>query len=104
MRVGKLEAGQRAGNLGCQCALRRTDSRLVSRGFVGDRLGVEKKSLRRLRAVAEKLKALPHLDEAERLLYARGLISTPDERWMFSYRYVQLVNSSRPYTKRRFVS
>ena len=39
-----------------------------------------KKSLRRLLAVAEKLKAIPHLDEAEKLLYARGLISTPDER------------------------
>jgi len=60
--------------------------------------GVEKKSLRRLRAVAEKLKAIPHLDEAERLLYARGLLATPDERWMFSHRYCQLVNSSRPST------
>jgi hypothetical protein len=65
---------------------------------------VEKKSLRRLHAVAEKLKALPHLDEAERLLYARGLISTPDERWKFNQEFIQLVNSARPCTKKRFVS
>jgi hypothetical protein len=56
---------------------------------------VEKKSLRRLKAVAEKLKVLPHLDEAERLLYARGLLATPDERWMFSRRYIQFTNSLR---------
>ena len=56
---------------------------------------MEKKSLRRLHAVANKLKALPHLDEAERLLFARGLLATPDERWMFCHRYVQWVNSLR---------
>lgn len=66
--------------------------------------GVQKKSLRRLHAVADRLKALPHLDEAERLLYARGLLATPDERWRFNEVFIHLVNSSRPYTKRRFVS
>ena len=65
---------------------------------------MEKKSLRRLRAAAEKLKAIPHLDEAERLLFARGLLATPDENWMFSHRYMQLVNSCRPCTKRKSAS
>ena len=65
---------------------------------------MEKKSLRRLRAAAEKLKAIPHLDESERLLVARSILATPDERWMFSYRYVQLVNSSKPCTRRKSVS
>ncbi len=63
-----------------------------------------KKKLQRLHAVAEKLKALPHLDEAERLLHARGLLATPDERWMFNYEFIQLVNSSQPYTRKRFAS
>ena len=60
-----------------------------------------KKSLRRLRAAAEKLKAIPHLDEAERLVFARGLLATPDENWMFGYRYIQLVNSRKPCTPRK---
>ncbi len=79
-------------------------SSLVSTRIRGHSVGVEKKSLRRLRAVANQLKALPHLDEAERLLYARGLLATPDERWMLSRQYCQLVNSSQPSTKRKFVS
>src|SRR5215216_220901 len=57
---------------------------------------VDKKRLRCIRALAEKLKALPHLDEAERLLYAEHLVMTPDERWERNERYIQLVNSSKP--------
>ena len=64
---------------------------------------MEKKSLRRLRAAAEKLKAIPHLDEAERLLFARGLLATPDENWMFNHRYIQLVNSCKPCTPKKSV-
>ncbi len=59
---------------------------------------MEKKRLRRVQALAEKLKAIPHLDESERLLYATGLLSTPDESWLRSHRYIQLVKSSRPCT------
>jgi hypothetical protein len=60
---------------------------------------VEKKRLRQIHALAEKLKArLPHLDESERLLFARGMLATPDERWLINRRYVQLVSSSRPCT------
>lgn len=62
-----------------------------------------KKSLRRLNALAEKLKALPHLSEAERLLYARGLLATPDERLMFSYRYVQFIKALRLAKSRPFL-
>lgn len=65
---------------------------------------MEKKSLRRLHAAADKLKALPHLDESERLLFARGLLATPDERWMFSHRYVQLVSSWRSCMPKKSVT
>lgn len=62
---------------------------------------MEKKRLRRVLALAEKLKALPHLDESERLLYATSLLATPDERWLMNRRYIQLVKSSRPCTRQR---
>jgi len=68
MRVGKLVTGHQRGN----------PALFPSRLSVT--VGRGKKSLRRLHAVADKLKVLPHLDEAERLLYACGLLATPDER------------------------
>ena len=77
---------------------------LVSARESANAFAVEKKSLRRLRAAAEKLKAIPHLDEAERLLFARGLLATPDERWMFNRRYIQLVNSCKPSTRKKSAS
>ena len=45
---------------------------------------VQKKNSRRLarvQAYAEKLRALPHLSEHERVLYAWSLAATPQERW-----------------------
>ena len=63
-----------------------------------------KKSLRRRHAAAEKLKAILHLDEAERLLFAQSLLATPDERWLRNRRYIQLVNSSKPCAPRKSVS
>lgn len=42
---------------------------------------MEKKRLRQLHALAEKLRALPHLDESERILYAHSLLATPQQRW-----------------------
>ena len=65
---------------------------------------MEKKSLRRLLAAAEKLKAIPHLDEAERLLFAQSLLATPDERWLRNRRYIQLVNFSKPCAPRKSAS
>ena len=53
---------------------------------------VEKKSLRRLHAAAEKLKAIPHLDEAERLLFAQSLLATPQKRWEMHENYLHSLN------------
>ena len=67
----------------------------------GDNPRVEKKSLRRQRALAEKLKALPHLDEAERLLYARSLLATPDERWTIHETYLRSLNLFSYFERRK---
>jgi hypothetical protein len=50
---------------------------------------VKSSRLRRIRALAEKLKSLPQLDEAERLLYAEHLVMTPDERWLRNFENVR---------------
>jgi len=43
---------------------------------------VRKKSAKKkIQAFAKKLEAVPELDEHERLLMARSLLATPDERW-----------------------
>jgi hypothetical protein len=65
---------------------------------------VEKKSLRRLNALAEKLKALPHLDEAERLLYARSLLATPDERWKLHENHLRSLNLFSYFERKKSVS
>jgi hypothetical protein len=62
---------------------------------------VEKKSLRRLHAAAAKLKALPHLDESERLLYARSLLATPDERWELHANYLRSLNLFSYYERKK---
>ena len=62
------------------------------RGRICEHFPVEKKSLRRLHAAAEKLKAIPHLDEAERLLFARSLLATPQERWEMHENYLRSLN------------
>ena len=36
---------------------------------------------KKVRELAERLKCLPHLDEHERLLFARSLAATPQQRW-----------------------
>jgi len=65
---------------------------------------VEKKSLRRLYATAEKLKALPHLDEAERLLYARSLLATPQQRWEMHENYLHLLNLFSYFERKKSAS
>lgn len=42
------------------------------------------KKIRAILDLAEKLKALPQLDEHERLLYAKSLLATPDEMWAWN--------------------
>ena len=41
------------------------------------------------RLIAERLKPLPHLDESERVLIARSLAATPDERWRLSRQFLR---------------
>ncbi len=65
---------------------------------------MEKKRLRQINALAEKLKALPHLDEAERVLYAQMLTATPDERWRLNVQFLRSVSSCRPSPPRKFAS
>jgi hypothetical protein len=65
---------------------------------------VEKKSLRRLRAAADKLKVLPHLDEAERLLYARSLLATPEERWRLHETYLRSLNLYSYFERKKSAS
>ena len=45
------------------------------------------KSLRRLHATADKLRALPHLSVSDRLVYAICLLASPDERWAMNVAY-----------------
>lgn len=44
---------------------------------------------------------LEHLDESERLLIARSLAATPDERWQMSRNYLRLVGCSKPSKPKR---
>jgi hypothetical protein len=81
-----------------------THSRLVSARIRSHSMGVEKKSLRRLRAAAEKLKAIPHLDEAERLLYARSLLATPEERWRMHETYLRSLNLFSYFERKKSAS
>ena len=63
-----------------------------------------KKKLRRLHAVADKLKALPHLDEAERLLYAQSLLMTPDERWRRHENFLRSLNLFSYFERKKSAS
>lgn len=66
--------------------------------------GVEKKSLRRLKVAADKLKALPHLDESERLLYARSLLASPQKRWEMHENYLRLLNLFSYFERKKSAS
>ena len=59
---------------------------------------VEKK----VRRWAEKLKALKHLDESERVLMARSLAATPDERWRMSQQFLRSLGLSKLSERQRF--
>ena len=56
--------------------------------------------LARISALAEKLRFLPHLSEAERLLYAWSLDATPDERWRRHEDFLRSVRSSRLFMRK----
>ena len=57
---------------------------------------------KKIRAIAEKLKSLPHLDESERLLIARSLAATPDERWRMSQAFLRSLGLSKLSERRKF--
>ena len=50
------------------------------------------KKVRAILNLAEKLKAIPHLDEHERILYAQSQLASPDERWRMHENYLQSLN------------
>jgi len=41
------------------------------------------------RKVYRRLKQMPELDEHEKVLYARSLAATPDERWAMNEAFLQ---------------
>jgi hypothetical protein len=47
---------------------------------------VQKKKILNL---ARKLEAIPELDEHERILMARSLLATPDERWTMHQNFLR---------------
>jgi len=55
-----------------------------------------------MRVIAERLKALPHLSEHERLLIARSLAATPDERWRLSQQFLRSLGLSRLSERKKF--
>ena len=74
-RLAKLETSHNRGNPALVAAPLFAQSALVE------------KSLRRLQATADRLKALPHLSASDRLAYAIGLLASPDERWAMNVAY-----------------
>lgn len=57
---------------------------------------------KKIRDIAEKLKFLPHLDESERLLMARSLAATPDERWRMSQNFLRSLGLSKLSERQKF--
>ena len=55
-----------------------------------------------MRDLAERLKALPHLGEAERLLIARSLSATPDERWRLNRQFLRSLGLSKPSERKKY--
>ena len=57
---------------------------------------------KKIRDISEKLKSLPHLDESERLLMARSLAATPDERWLMSQAFLRSLGLSKLSERKKF--
>jgi hypothetical protein len=62
---------------------------------------VEKKS-REIAEELEALKELTHLDESERILIARSLVATPDERWAMNRAFLRSAGLLRISDRRKF--
>lgn len=72
---------------------RRALASLDAEADLRQRPTVEKK-VRDILDLAEKLKALPQLDEHERLLYAKSLLATPDELWQWNQNHLRSLGLS----------
>ena len=48
-----------------------------------------KTSLKDWKKVYRRLKSLPGFDEHERILYARSIAATPDERWQMNVNFLR---------------
>ena len=57
---------------------------------------------KKIRVIAERLKKLPHLSEHERILIARSLAATPDERWQMSQKFLRSLGLSRLSERKKF--
>ena len=55
-----------------------------------------------MRAIAKRLEALSHLDESERLLIARSLAASPDERRRMSQNFLRSLGLSKLSERKRF--
>lgn len=57
---------------------------------------------KKIYAIAERLKKLGHLDESERLLMARSLAATPDQRWEMSRQYLRSLGLLKLSERRKY--
>jgi hypothetical protein len=58
---------------------------------------------RRAHAIARKLEKIsPHLSEHERILIARSLAATPDERWEMNQKFLRSVGLSTLSERKKF--
>lgn len=55
--------------------------------------------------IAERMKTTPglgHLDESERLLIARSLAATPDERWQMNRNFLRSAGLLKPSDRKKY--
>jgi len=56
------------------------------------------------RKVYERIKDVEGLDESEKILYARSLAATPDERWQMNVNYLRSLGLWGRSKPRKFAS
>ena len=59
---------------------------------------------KKYRSVLRKLRLLAELSEHERILFARSLAATPDERWEMNVSFLRSLGFSTLSAKRRLLS
>ena len=68
----------------------------------GTHLWQKAKVTQKMRAIMKRLEKLPHLGEHERLLIARSLAATPDERWRMSQQFLRSLGLSRRSDRKKY--